>query len=42
MKYLCNKCNEFFNEQNMFFDTEYDCDLCEYCLPIENTINKEL
>tara|TARA_Y100000356_G_scaffold6848_1_gene5037 strand:- start:2864 stop:2992 length:129 start_codon:yes stop_codon:yes gene_type:complete len=36
MKYLCNKCNEHIKKEDMFFDTEYDCDLCKNCLPNKN------
>ena len=29
--YLCNKCHEHTKKEDMNFDTEYDCDLCNDC-----------
>ena len=35
IKYMCNKCWGFFGSNEMNFDTEYDCDLCDECNPTE-------
>ena len=40
MKYMCNKCNEHVKKENMNFETNYDCDLCDDCLPDEKQNKK--
>ena len=36
--YLCNKCHEHTKKEDMNFDTEYDCDLCDDCIPNEEEL----
>ena len=33
--FRCNSCTLFWYREEMNFDTEYDCDLCDECNPEE-------
>ncbi len=33
MEYMCVNCGGGFTKEQMYFDTEYDCDSCQDCYP---------